>query len=203
MLPPHQDNLINDINSLINLPIHHHHRKPSIHDQTPTPTTSPPLSISPHPVQLPTAAETAALLALPSTTHPCNWASCTETFTTPSDLYDHLTQFHGHIHVKSTYSIQCQWRGCKNAGKTFGKRNHFVSHCRAHVEFWGNGCGVCGRAFKWPHDLKKHRDKTGHAAATPIRTASASSSDNALRKTKSSGIKKNSMHSTSPKIKEE
>jgi hypothetical protein len=30
------------------------------------------------------------------------------------------------------------------------------------VAFKANICEVCGLAFKWPHDLKKHGLKTGH-----------------------------------------
>ncbi|KAI8832860.1 hypothetical protein BC829DRAFT_377517, partial [Chytridium lagenaria] len=85
------------------------------------------------------------------------------------------------------FSKTCEWANCKLSGKTFTKRNHFVSHCRAHVEFWPYGCKDCGRAFKWAHDLKKHRDKSGHSATS---AALVGENHHVLRKKKDTAIRK-------------
>lgn len=84
---------------------------------------------------------------------PCQWTGCTEFFSKPEDLYDHLCE--KHIGRKSTNNLclTCAWANCNT--KTV-KRDHITSHIRVHVPLKPHACGMCGKSFKRPQDLKKH-----------------------------------------------
>ncbi|KAI8615704.1 hypothetical protein BC830DRAFT_1040233, partial [Chytriomyces sp. MP71] len=70
-------------------------------------------------------------------------------------LHHHLAEQHIGRKCLGTLSLQCRWRGCSHL-HPFGKRDHIVSHCRAHIAVKAHLCLECGASFKWPHDLKKH-----------------------------------------------
>ncbi|KAJ3104781.1 hypothetical protein HDU97_008849 [Phlyctochytrium planicorne] len=90
---------------------------------------------------------------------------CNQEMQSATELYQHITQAHVRVKKSSRNAepdLYCRWLGCKHGPKPFTKRNHIVSHCRCHVDLWSSTCAQCERSFKWPHDLKKHGDKTGH-----------------------------------------
>ncbi|KAI8832166.1 hypothetical protein BC829DRAFT_408855 [Chytridium lagenaria] len=132
----------------------------------------------------------------PSKTHRCSWIlqpgppgpppsmadlSSSSNMVISTDLYNHITQ--AHVRKKTVRGgpsdLYCRWLGCKHGPRPFSKRNHIVSHCRAHVDLWPNTCAQCERSFKWPHDLKKHGDKTNHKTGQrrgPVRGGSTTGS---------------------------
>ncbi|KAJ1546656.1 hypothetical protein HK405_006935 [Cladochytrium tenue] len=80
----------------------------------------------------------------------------------PHNFYMHLTEDHVGRRKTHNLSLHCKWAGCSHSARAFSKRDHIVSHCRAHVSFRANVCPGCHATFKWPHDLKKHGIKTRH-----------------------------------------
>ncbi|ORY29277.1 hypothetical protein BCR33DRAFT_666686, partial [Rhizoclosmatium globosum] len=69
----------------------------------------------------------------------------------------HLAEAHVGRKSHGNLTLRCLWMGCNHADRPFRffKRDHIVSHCRAHVPFKANVCSDCGAQFKWPQDLKK------------------------------------------------
>ncbi|KAJ3130590.1 hypothetical protein HK100_007913 [Physocladia obscura] len=121
----------------------------------------------------------------------CQWEIsldniCNDQFGDPDAFYSHLAE--NHVGRKSTgnLSLNCKWIGCSHADRPFSKRDHIVSHCRAHVPFKANICIDCNTPFKWPQgavfsktsistlilsvllDLKKHCLKHGHKLVEPL-----------------------------------
>ncbi|KAI9329442.1 hypothetical protein BDR26DRAFT_796674, partial [Obelidium mucronatum] len=68
----------------------------------------------------------------------------------------HLAEEHVGRKSHGNLTLHCAWMGCGHGDRAFTKRDHIVSHCRAHVPFKANVCGDCKAQFKWPQDLKKH-----------------------------------------------
>lgn len=85
--------------------------------------------------------------------HKCLWADCSQSFSTPEILYNHLCN--DHIGRKSTNNLclTCKWKDC---GTTCAKRDHITSHLRVHTPLKPHVCDVCKKSFKRPQDLKKH-----------------------------------------------
>lgn len=117
---------------------------------------------------------------------------CSQTYTDPNTFYSHLCEDHVGRKKSNNSSDKCMWVGCSHAAKPFAKRDHFVSHCRAHVAFKGNVCPECKAGFKWPHDLKKHGLKTGH-----ISFPESSSSESSKNRPEPYDSKKRFRHSRS------
>ncbi|KAI9357246.1 hypothetical protein DFJ73DRAFT_622765, partial [Zopfochytrium polystomum] len=97
----------------------------------------------------------------PSALFKCLWEVspgrfCNEMYSDPQHFYEHLTEFHVGRKKSQNLTLNCMWVGCSHGSKPFAKRDHIVSHCRAHVAFKANACPKCKSTFKWPHDLKKH-----------------------------------------------
>ncbi|THV07605.1 hypothetical protein K435DRAFT_741949, partial [Dendrothele bispora CBS 962.96] len=85
--------------------------------------------------------------------HRCLWQDCTQSFTDPEALYNHLCN--DHIGRKSTNNLclTCKWKDC---GTTCAKRDHITSHLRVHTPLKPHVCEICKKPFKRPQDLKKH-----------------------------------------------
>ncbi|KAH0838141.1 hypothetical protein J3R83DRAFT_6392 [Lanmaoa asiatica] len=82
--------------------------------------------------------------------HICEWQSCSDAFTDPELLYNHLCN--DHIGRKSTNNLclTCKWKDC---GTSCAKRDHITSHLRVHTPLKPH---ICKKSFKRPQDLKKH-----------------------------------------------
>ncbi len=89
----------------------------------------------------------------------CRWKECTDRFTTPELLYDHICERHVGRKSTNNLNLTCQWDSCRTSTV---KRDHITSHVRVHVPLKPYKCDLCGRSFKRPQDLKKHT-KTHHA----------------------------------------
>ncbi|ESK98081.1 transcription factor [Moniliophthora roreri MCA 2997] len=89
----------------------------------------------------------------PAVMHKCLWQDCTQSFTDPEALYNHLCN--DHIGRKSTNNLclTCKWKDCST---TCAKRDHITSHLRVHTPLKPHICEVCKKSFKRPQDLKKH-----------------------------------------------
>ncbi|KAL5533955.1 hypothetical protein ACEPAG_415 [Sanghuangporus baumii] len=89
----------------------------------------------------------------PPPSHSCAWQECTQSFSDPEQLYNHLCN--DHIGRKSTnnLTLTCRWKECNT---TCAKRDHITSHLRVHVPLKPHNCEVCDKKFKRPQDLKKH-----------------------------------------------
>ncbi|KAI8851262.1 hypothetical protein BC829DRAFT_130022 [Chytridium lagenaria] len=81
---------------------------------------------------------------------------CRRIFTDPNAFYTHLGEDHVGRRRTQNLTLWCAWLGCPHGPVAFGKRDHIVSHCRAHVNHKPHACELCPCHFKWPHDLKKH-----------------------------------------------
>ncbi|KAJ3263875.1 hypothetical protein HDU77_009771 [Chytriomyces hyalinus] len=106
----------------------------------------------------------------------CLWAlqpstPCLRSFTDPDSFYAHLAEEHVGRKSHGNLSLNCMWMGCAHGDRPFSKRDHIVSHCRAHVPFKANVCVDCNAQFKWPQDLKKHCLKQGHTFIEPASRA--------------------------------
>ncbi|KAJ3290451.1 hypothetical protein HDU79_003209 [Rhizoclosmatium sp. JEL0117] len=83
----------------------------------------------------------------------CLWAvkpgyPCMLNFTDPDVFYSHLAEAHVGRKSHGNLTLRCLWMGCNHADRPFSKRDHIVSHCRAHVPFKANVCSDCGAQFK-------------------------------------------------------
>lgn len=87
---------------------------------------------------------------------------CNHTFSDAEGLYAHLVAAHVGRRLTNNLCLQCKVIRCPQRGQTFAKRDHVTSHLRSHVSLKSYVCTVCAKAFKWPHDLKKHVHKAGH-----------------------------------------
>ncbi|TEB38964.1 hypothetical protein FA13DRAFT_1785234 [Coprinellus micaceus] len=128
------------------------HEPPSPPPSTENP--SPPASPAPEsapPSSTPPATAPATADAAPQ--HRCQWVDCTQAFSDPEILYNHLCN--DHIGRKSTNNLclTCKWKDC---GTSCAKRDHITSHLRVHTPLKPHSCEICKKAFKRPQDLKKH-----------------------------------------------
>ena len=64
--------------------------------------------------------------------HKCHWQDCSQSFTDPETLYNHLCN--DHVGRKSTNNLclTCRWKDC---GTTCAKRDHITSHLRGTFIF--------------------------------------------------------------------
>ncbi|KAJ3021888.1 UNVERIFIED_CONTAM: hypothetical protein HDU68_009412 [Siphonaria sp. JEL0065] len=105
----------------------------------------------------------------------CLWAirtsvPCLRNFTDPDVFYAHLAEEHVGRKSHGNLTLNCLWMNCGHGDRPFSKRDHIVSHCRAHVPFKANICSDCRAQFKWwvrPQDLKKHCLKQNHTFIEP------------------------------------
>ncbi|KAJ7596788.1 hypothetical protein C8J56DRAFT_850435 [Mycena floridula] len=88
-----------------------------------------------------------------SSQHQCQWNDCSQSFSDPETLYNHLCN--DHIGRKSTNNLclTCRWKDC---GTSCAKRDHITSHLRVHTPLKPHICEICKKSFKRPQDLKKH-----------------------------------------------
>jgi hypothetical protein len=109
------------------------------------------LNSSPHPSDSHTSTDSIPSESPPS--HKCLWLDCTQAFSDPETLYNHLCN--SHIGRKSTNNLclTCKWKDC---GTTCAKRDHITSHLRVHTPLKPHACEICNKSFKRPQDLKKH-----------------------------------------------
>ncbi|KAJ3077226.1 hypothetical protein HDU98_006413 [Podochytrium sp. JEL0797] len=111
--------------------------------------------------------------ASPAPSHfTCLWAvrpnsPCLQAFTDPDEFYAHIAELHVGRKSMGNLTLNCLWMGCGHGDRPFSKRDHIVSHCRAHVPFKANVCVDCNAQFKWPQDLKKHCLKQNHTFVDP------------------------------------
>ncbi|KAJ3067218.1 hypothetical protein HDU99_003594, partial [Rhizoclosmatium hyalinum] len=75
---------------------------------------------------------------------------CFEVFEDPQAFYTHLAETHVGRKASADHplSLNCLWLNCSHADRPFSKRDHIVSHCRAHVSFKANQCDECSATFK-------------------------------------------------------
>ena len=99
----------------------------------------------------------------------CKWVTCRYCTNSPDELYDHLCNIHVGRKSTNNLCLTCSWEGC---GVRCVKRDHITSHLRGeysanlmksfltthpvHTSLKPHPCGVCGKTFKRPQDLKKH-----------------------------------------------
>ncbi|KAL5535789.1 hypothetical protein ACEPAF_3883 [Sanghuangporus sanghuang] len=108
---------------------------------------------NPPPADADADADKPAVSPAPPPSHSCAWQECTQSFSDPEHLYNHLCN--DHIGRKSTnnLTLTCRWKECNT---TCAKRDHITSHLRVHVPLKPHNCEVCDKKFKRPQDLKKH-----------------------------------------------
>ncbi|KAF9502430.1 hypothetical protein BDN71DRAFT_1459780 [Pleurotus eryngii] len=136
---------------------HHHLPYMTASLPPPSPTTNSPPSDSQSPQSpksdSPESSNSVTKSTEPQPAHKCLWMECTQSFSDPEALYNHLCN--DHIGRKSTNNLclTCKWKDC---GTTCAKRDHITSHLRVHTPLKPHVCEICKKSFKRPQDLKKH-----------------------------------------------
>lgn len=114
----------------------HHHAYMTASLPPPSPTTNSPPSDSQSPQSpksdSPESSNSVTQSTEPQPAHKCLWMECTQSFSDPEALYNHLCN--DHIGRKSTNNLclTCKWKDC---GTTCAKRDHITSHLRGTSSF--------------------------------------------------------------------
>lgn len=85
---------------------------------------------------------------------PCKWSGCTQTFSSPDDLTNHILLAHigsGKAHY------ECCWEGCSRNGKQgFSSKQKVARHMQSHTGHRPFECKVCNAHFSETATLQQH-----------------------------------------------
>lgn len=86
--------------------------------------------------------------------NPCKWIGCTETFSSPDDLTQHILS----AHIGSGKAqYECYWEGCTRHGaKGFSSKQKVARHMQSHTGHRPFQCETCGLHFSETATLQQH-----------------------------------------------
>ncbi|KAG1741136.1 hypothetical protein EDB19DRAFT_1706531 [Suillus lakei] len=85
---------------------------------------------------------------------PCKWSGCTQIFSSPDDLTNHILSAHigsGKAHY------ECCWEGCsRNGGQGFSSKQKVARHMQSHTGHRPFKCKICNAHFSETATLQQH-----------------------------------------------
>ncbi|KAG2157856.1 uncharacterized protein EDB93DRAFT_1125074, partial [Suillus bovinus] len=85
---------------------------------------------------------------------PCKWSGCTQTFSSPDDLTNHILSAHigsGKAHY------ECCWEGCsRNGTQGFSSKQKVARHMQSHTGHRPFKCKICNAHFSETATLQQH-----------------------------------------------
>ncbi|KAG1876509.1 hypothetical protein DFJ58DRAFT_754656, partial [Suillus subalutaceus] len=88
------------------------------------------------------------------TIKPCKWSGCTQSFSSPDDLTNHILFAHigsGKAHY------ECCWEGCSRNGKQgFSSKQKVARHMQSHTGHRPFKCKICNAHFSETATLQQH-----------------------------------------------
>lgn len=85
---------------------------------------------------------------------PCKWSGCTQTFSSPDDLTNHILFAHigsGKAHY------ECCWEGCsRNGTQGFSSKQKVARHMQSHTGHKPFKCKICNAHFSETATLQQH-----------------------------------------------
>lgn len=85
---------------------------------------------------------------------PCKWNGCTQTFSSPDDLTNHILS----AHIGSGKAqYECCWEGCSRNGKQgFSSKQKVARHMQSHTGHRPFKCKICNAYFSETATLQQH-----------------------------------------------